>query len=96
MNTCVKHQIIEPKGNHIGSSIELCGKYYILLWHFYNVSSCFRTDLQIPELRECVHNDSKDNVQPDSCDEDEERHLINGDVSKVGECIHQRMSLKHL
>ena len=32
----------------------------------------------VPELRECVHNDTEDHVQTDGSDQDEEGHIEEG------------------
>ena len=46
---------------------------------------------EIPQFRECVHNDTKNNVEQDCCKDDEERCLENHPVAKIFKIIVQWM-----
>lgn len=44
-----------------------------------------RTNLQVSQLRECIYNDTKNDVQTNGGDEDEERHMVQDHRPETGE-----------
>ena len=52
--------------------------------------------LQISQFREGVHDDTKDDVESNGCEEDKEDHLIQNKEAKVLECVLKGVSSQHL
>ena len=64
----------------------------IRLWASPQAVQSSATHLEVSQLRECVHDDTKDDVEADSGDEDEEGQVENDQKAKLEECVFCRMT----
>ncbi len=55
-----------------------------------------RQPLEVAQLGERVHDDAKDDVERDGCEENEETDLVDRQVAEVLKCVHHWVQSKNL